>query len=221
MKTINQDSTLGDIVTACPRTADLFQTLKIDFCCGGDRTLRTALKEQGLSAEEVWPSIQTLIDQSASQDEANLADLPPAELAGWIEEHHHAYLRSQLPATGAYLFKILTVHGTNHPELFAVHRLFSQLKAELEQHLVKEEIRLFPDLADQADLIHELKAEHEKAGSLLHDIRHVTRDFSVPADGCQTYALSYAALADLESDLFRHIHLENNLLFPKLAGQNS
>ncbi|MDW7658627.1 MAG: DUF542 domain-containing protein, partial [Bacillota bacterium] len=203
MKSIHQDSALGDIVAAYPSTAGVFQSLKIDYCCGGDRTLRTALKEQGLSLTSVWSSIQSLIDQSASQDEKNPADLAPAELTEWIEEHHHAYLRSQLPAAGTHLFKILTVHGTNHPELFTVHRLFSQLKAELEQHLVKEEVRLFPDPANQADLIEELKAEHEKAGSLLHEIRHVTRDFSVPADGCQTYELTYAALADLESDLFQ------------------
>jgi regulator of cell morphogenesis and NO signaling len=221
MKTIQQNSSLGDIVAAYPRTAALFQTLKIDYCCGGDRTLRAAVEEQGLSLESVWPSIQTMIDQTADQDEVNPADLALAELAAWIEERHHAYLRNQLPAAGAYLFKILTVHGANHPELFTVHRLFSRLKAELEQHLVKEEVRLFPDPADQTDLIEELKAEHEKAGSLLHEIRHETRDFAVPADGCQTYELTYATLADLESDLFQHILLENNLLFPRLAAQKS
>lgn len=225
MKTIHQDSTLGDIVTAYPLTASLFQSLKIDFCCGGERTLRAALKDQDLSLSAVWPSIQDLIEKNellkrTDPAEFNPADLDPSELIDWIEEHHHVWLRSHLPDIAALLFKILSVHGVNHPELFTVHRLFSQLKAELEQHLVKEEVWLFPNPANQTALIDELRAEHEKAGALLRDLRRETFDYSVPEDGCSTYALAVQSLAELETDLFRHIHLENNQLFQRLTAQN-
>ncbi|MBI5087624.1 MAG: hemerythrin domain-containing protein [Actinobacteria bacterium] len=161
------------------------------------------------------------------------ASLDPSELVDHIDTVHHRYLWAELPRISALVDKIATVHGERHPELFEVQRLHGELRADLEPHLTREEQELFPrirqlaeavdsssvwtrDLAAQIDA---LMGEHETVGALLDDLRRVTSGYSVPGDGCASYAACYRALAELEADTHLHVHKENNLLFPAVRSQ--
>jgi len=221
---------IGDIVAACPTTAEVFKKYNIDFCCGGDRPLVSALREQHLDQEEVVSALEAACAAAARSREkyVDWRQAPLNDLIDHIVATHHGYLRRVLPELSVLTTRILQVHGDGHEELFTVHRLFHTLKTELEQHRTKEELRLFPlieeyekdptpeKLAKIRELIAELEAEHDAAGGLLKELRAVTDDYAVPADACLSYRLTYEKLQELESDLFQHIHLENNVLHPRL-----
>jgi regulator of cell morphogenesis and NO signaling len=164
---------------------------------------------------------------------AGWASLDPSELVDHIDTVHHRYLWAELPRISALVDKIATVHGERHPELFEVQRLYGELRADLEPHLTREEQELFPRIRqlakasdpsseltrDLAAQIEALAGEHETVGALLDDLRRVTSGYSVPGDGCASYAACYRALADLEVDTHLHVHKENNLLFPAVRSQ--
>lgn len=219
MDHLNVNSSLGTIVAAIPQAARLFQALRIDYCCGGDRSLTDAARDLDLEPAAVWQQVRNAAAQTSA--EPDLTALSPAELINEIENRHHHWLHGNLPLIGELVFKILQVHGERHPELYELHNLYSRLRLDLEQHLVKEETRLFPGRLDKpalSRLIAELRREHEAAGGALRRMRSLTGDYAVPDDGCPTYRQTYNRLEALESDLFRHIHLENNLLFPRLTA---
>lgn len=142
-------------------------------------------------------------------------------------------MQKELPVLSEFVAKILRVHGAGHPELARVHQLFCELKMELEPHLIKEEEILFPlikeleqNRSDAAReqvkrIIGELEREHSGAGGVLKELRSVTNDYMLPAEACRTYALSFHKLEELESDLFQHIHLENNILFPRVMQETA
>jgi len=150
-----------------------------------------------------------------------------SELIDYIVITHHGFLKRTLPEVSELTAKILRVHGPNHSELFKVHKLFNNLKTELEQHLIKEEEILFPLLKEYegstsaelperiSKVMKELEEEHEGAGGVLKELRKITQDYKVPEDGCSTFGLTYNKIQELESDLFQHIHLENNILFKR------
>ncbi len=221
---------IGAIVSALPKAVEVFTRHKIDFCCGGQRPLSAAIADQGLEAE----TILTELDRAYSEAEqlkqpgrdwrtAGLSDL-----IDHIVNTHHAYLNTTLPEISQLTTTILRVHGANHKELAKVHRLFHSLKLELEQHLITEEEEVFPlvkqfehsgsrEALDRAiTKVEQLESEHEGAGDILKQLRQITEDYAVPPDGCGTFARTYSLLQELEGDLFRHIHLENNILHPRL-----
>ncbi|MDD2371260.1 MAG: iron-sulfur cluster repair di-iron protein [Firmicutes bacterium] len=233
MKRFNSIQNIGDIVVDFPKAAELFKELKIDFCCGGNRPLAIALKEQKLDEEKVMAKLNELyevqqVNHNNSDRDWNEATI--GELVKHIVDTHHAYLWSELPKMSEYVTKILRVHGENHPELLKVHKLFHMVKMELEEHLVKEETNQYPaiyryletkdkvDLIKAVKIIAELEAEHTAAGDILKELRLVTNDYLVPDDACRSYDLTYLKLVEMESDIFQHIHLENNILFPKLEA---
>jgi regulator of cell morphogenesis and NO signaling len=164
-----------------------------------------------------------------SKTDWNLA--PFGQLIDHIINTHHAFLVKNLPRLSELTAKILRVHGAGYQELSKVYRLFHSLKMELEQHLIKEEEVVFPlikefekapslETLNAAErVIEELEAEHEGAGDILKELRKVTSDYAIPADTCNTYVLTYNLLEELEGDLFKHIHLENNILFPRLSKE--
>lgn len=215
------DQSVGNIVTEMPQAAMLFQELKIDFCCGGERKLSAAIAESELDAQVVLQRLQVIASQADKlSQETDLTSLSTAELAMRIEQQHHTWLRENMPLIGELFNKVLLAHGGNHPELFQMHSLFSELRGKLEQHLVREEVQAFPlyekGSSAQAELQlleKTLREEHEHAGSLLHEMRRVAKDYLPPADACPTYSLLLRQLQALESDLFQHIHKENNILF--------
>jgi len=225
---------IGDIVSKFPGAADIFKANKIDFCCGGNRQLKLAIEEGNLDEKQVLKDLNKKYELSKKMTETVDIDWQNStlsELIDYIVNKHHAYLQENLPRVSELSNTILRVHGINHQELSKIHKLFHSLKTELEQHLIKEEEILFPLIkkyeenpsAEQLDkafsVINELEEEHEDAGDVLKELRIVSKDYVVPDDGCNTYQLTYQLLEGLESDLFQHIHLENNILFPRLEKE--
>lgn len=223
-------STVGEIVAMFPKASDLFKTYKIDFCCGGNRSLAEALAEKNLPIEDILHQLQTMYQQSLEKVEKNWLEASYTELIDHIIQKHHRFLMEELPQLSPYVTKVLRVHGPEQPHLVQVHKLFNDLKTELEQHLMKEETKAFPLIIqfeqhptkenEQAmkQVIEELVAEHDTAGDIIKEIRQITNDFTPPFDACGTYRLVYNRLEALEEDLFTHIHLENNILFPRILA---
>lgn len=231
MNKFNSNQKIGDIVTQFPKAADIFKECKIDFCCGGDRLLITAIKEQGIKETELLKRIndsyEKLKNNLYSQDR-NWVEAPLDELVDQIVNVHHAYLYENLPKISELTTKILRVHGEKHPELSRVHKLFHTVKMELEAHLIEEETIQYPainaylrsnseaDLDKAINIINQLQDEHIGAGNILKELREVTNDYDLPSDACTTYRLTYSKLQEMEADIFQHIHLESNILFPRL-----
>lgn len=221
---------IGEIVTRFPKAADVFKDYRVDFCCGGDRPVQEALQEQGLKEDEVLGKINALYEELKDQkiEDKDWTKESAARLIEHVVNTHHAYLNAELPRISELTTKILRVHGANHPEIATVHRLFHQLKLELEQHLIKEEEIEFPLIKEYEEnpsperlqkllqAIEKLGEEHEGAGALLKELRTVTKDYALPEDACNTYRLTYQKLEELENDTFQHVHLENNILFSRL-----
>lgn len=225
------DNTVGDIVASDFRTAGVFERFGIDFCCGGRESLTDACRAAAADPEAVVRELEALPAGEREDDDA--ADWPLDRLIDHIQSVHHAYVREALPRITGYLRRLVEVHGVRHSELALVAAAFDRLNSDLGQHLRKEEQVLFPyvrDLAEQAgqlcgglvspfgsveNPIRMMEREHRDAGDELHMIRKLTRHYTAPDDGCTTYAVCMAELREFERDLHRHIHLENNVLFPK------
>lgn len=218
------DRTVGEIVAESPSLARVFQSFGIDFCCQGGRTLREACDLKKIASAAVIDQLEAAMRDTGSPV-ANPALLPPAELVEHIVSTHHAYLKSELPRIHAMTQRVAHVHGGHTPSLREVHEIFTEMAAELESHLMKEETILFPAiLAMQTEsstalpldgpIAHMLQ-EHDDAGAALSKLRELTHGFTPPPDACNTYRALFAGLLELEDDLHRHIHLENSVLFPK------
>lgn len=234
METVfTKTSKLGDIVTKFPKAGDFFKEHKIDFCCGGHRSLNEAATELGLHVEDLVNTLNKLYSERSTDDQdKNWSEASFAELIDHIVETHHSYLMEELPDLSNFVTLILRVHGQEHPELSDVHKLFHTFKTEIEQHTIKEETESFPiilkfeqDPSDEnyelvKQVIHTLEEEHDEAGDLLKEIRKVTNDFAIPDDACGAYKSVYQRLQEIESDMFQHVHLENNILFPRAMMKN-
>ncbi|MGY4111814.1 iron-sulfur cluster repair di-iron protein [Aeribacillus sp. SP014] len=229
MKTIfTENTTVGEIVAMLPKASDVFKKNKIDFCCGGDRSLKEAADKRGVAIEELMSQLQDLYAATDEKTEKNWLTATYSELIDHIINKHHRYLLEELPNLSPYVTKVMRVHGGNHPHLIKVHKLFNELKTELEQHLWKEESEVFPLISQfekqptseneqkMKKMIADLTNEHDKTGDIIKEIRRITNDYTLPDGACRTYQLVYNRLEALESDLFEHIHLENNVLFPRI-----
>ncbi|PEY38964.1 iron-sulfur cluster repair di-iron protein [Bacillus cereus] len=228
-----ENSVIGDIVTQFPKASDLFKSYRIDFCCGGNRPIIDAINERNLSAEEILTKLNTLYHETKQLNESEIdwKTASYSELIDYIVNKHHRYLNEELPLLSPYVTKVLRVHGAGQPHLAQIHKLFHELKTELEQHLIKEETEDFPlilafeqnptdeNYMKLRKVVDELENEHNHAGDIIKELRKVTNDFTPPVGACRTYRLVYQRLEALESDLFEHIHLENNVLFPRAIAQ--
>jgi regulator of cell morphogenesis and NO signaling len=215
--------TVGDLVAERPELADVFESLGIDFCCGGRRTLEEACREGGLHYESVLARVEAVAPAAAATGRATLADLIRD-----VVESHHAYLRARLPLIDKLLEKVVAAHGERHPELARVRREFAVFAVDLLRHMAKEEQVLFPAIRRLEETrrfpagpfgsirnpIAAMEHEHDDAGDALEIMRAATAGWVPPPDACPTYRALLAALADLERDLHRHVHKENNVLFP-------
>ncbi|MEC1262627.1 iron-sulfur cluster repair di-iron protein [Bacillus swezeyi] len=229
----DQSTKTGDIVTRFPRASQLLKEYRIDFCCGGNRPIGEAIEEQKLNEEEILSKINTLYQETKAlnEKETNWNEAPYSRLIDYVIQTHHAYLYDVLPELSGFVTKVYRVHGIHHPELGQVHQLFHQLKAELEHHLIQEEEQIFPkivayeqtnseaSLTEAVQAIDVLEQEHEACGNILKELRKVTNDYALPEGACTTYTLTYLKLDELETDIFQHIHLENNILFPRLEAE--
>ncbi len=225
---------IGDIVARFPKAGEIFTGYGIDFCCGGHRTLSEAIVEQGLDEVEVLGRLSKSYQETLGRERKDVdwRQESTADLVDHVLNTHHVFMRRELPQLSDLSTTILRVHGASHGEVLSkVHRLFHNLKMEIDQHLIKEEEIVFPLIRGYAEnptssqleriveLNGELMKEHDGAGDVLKELRKVTDQYNVPADGCSTYEMTYRKLKDLESNLFQHIHLENNILFPRFEAQ--
>jgi len=227
-KIINRDQKLGEVISIFPDANKIFNEVKIDYCCGGHNNLGETLKKKGLNVDTF---VERLNDEyskfiESKQEYKDWRKAAPMELIKHIVNNHHNYTFEALKEIDGLLLKILKVHFYNHgEELLKLHKLFGNLKIELEEHLVKEEGILFPlieeyftdkDENKRVELIkfiEELEAEHDGAGNILKEMEGLTRDFTAPKGACTTFKLTYHKLNELEKDLFVHIHKENSILF--------
>ena len=227
----NSKFTVGEIVTKNFSTASVFSKHGIDFCCGGDKTLDDACKEQSVDIAELQKELDEAVQNKGGSIDFNSWSLKL--LADYIEENYHAYIKEKAPVLLQLLKKIVEVHGGRHPELLKINELFSQSAMALSMHLQKEEQILFPlirQISDAAKLgispeeihcgsvqnpISVMMAEHETEGERFEAISKLSGKYQTPADGCNTYRATYEALDEFERKLHEHIHLENNILFPK------
>jgi regulator of cell morphogenesis and NO signaling len=228
---INVTTTVRDLAVIVPGATRVFEKLGIDYCCGGHRTLADACLKAKVPVEQVTASLaqsDALLTEGQDWQAATMT-----ALIQHIVEKHHTFTKEELPRLERLLHKVCGVHGAQHPELLQLKTVFLDLKTELDPHLLKEENVLFPYLtsletatANHAPApraffgtvqnpVRMMTLEHDAAGDLLKEMRAITNDYAVPAEACMSYQTLYQALAGLEADLHEHIHLENNLLFPK------
>jgi regulator of cell morphogenesis and NO signaling len=217
---------IADIVTEDIRTAEVFKKVGIDFCCGGGQNLAETCKEQNIDLEELERSLDT-IENHNSNSAHDYKSWNVDFLCDYIVNTHHKTVLRLLPQIVAYTQKIAEVHGANHPELLEIESLFAQINEELLQHLDNEEVVLFPAIKEQlksrneiskSTIISEISRmtdEHEFAGGAMDYINKISKNYTVPEDGCNTYRVAFKLLEEFEDDLHIHVHLENNILYPK------
>jgi regulator of cell morphogenesis and NO signaling len=229
----NEQSNVGEIVKKFPQAGDYFKSIKIDFCCGGNRPIVEAIIDRGLEVREVLGKLEELYQQAKSRNQLGVDwdQSTCEEVIKLIIEKHHQFMNNELPQLSPYVTKVLRVHGEQHPHLEELHSLFQQLKLEMSEHTLKEEIEVFPIIIQAekdpssvrkealADAMRALEEEHDSAGSIIRRMREITDDFTPPEEACGTYRLVYQRLENMESDLFLHVHLENSVLFPKISQQ--
>lgn len=217
------DRSLGDLVAERGARARVLERLGLDYCCHGDRSLGEACAAAGLDADAVAAELGATLDDPGD----GIAGTGPLALVEHIVATHHRYLDEELPALAALADKVRDVHGQRHPELARVAASVGELRTDLVPHLREEERVVFPAVArvvlgsvdDGVRAgVARLAAEHERAGELLGELRTVSAGYAVPADGCASYRSLYERLEALERDTFRHIHLENNVLFPAVLA---
>lgn len=229
--TIESGQRVGDIVAAYSQASNVFKELGIDFCCGGQRTLGEAVQKRKLDEQEVLTRLNKVCTEERPTwplDWKN-DDRKLTKLMAHIQSNHHDFLRSELPVLREFMKKVARVHGVDHPELLELERMYLKLSEELLEHVDKEERELFPAvrgaeaegsaeaLQTALDILNILEAEHDDAGELLRRMRETTSDYTLPTGACMTYTITFRKLEELEDDMFTHVHLENNLLFPELV----
>ena len=224
---VSTEKTVGELAVESPAAARVFEKHGIDYCCGGKNLLKTACKDRGIEPEAL---LRELAGSKPEPDARDWKTAPLRYLIDHIVARHHAYLKSELPRIADLFAKVVRAHGEREPRLAEVSEVFEVLKEELEAHLMKEEMILFPAIirietgsstgapCSIEHPIARMEYEHESAGRALAQMRHLTLDYHIPDEACNTYRTLFAALIELEGDLHQHIHLENNILFPRAAA---
>ncbi|HJW30593.1 MAG TPA: iron-sulfur cluster repair di-iron protein [Saprospiraceae bacterium] len=228
--TISHQATVGETVAQDYRAAAVFEKYGIDFCCKGQLSIDEACERKKVLPEDVIRDLKLL---NTTQGGIRYEQLSLSDLADHIEGTHHRYIREKSPLIQRYLDKICAVHGDRHPELYEINQLFAASQVELANHMKKEELILFPRIraTEQSAVaaaginlpitgilknpIAMMMTEHETEGDRFHSISVLTHGYQPPADACNTFRVTYGLLQEFEHDLHLHIHLENNILFPK------
>ncbi|RJP62986.1 MAG: iron-sulfur cluster repair di-iron protein [Ignavibacteriales bacterium] len=221
-----------DILTSNIKAAHVFEKHGIDFCCKGNRPLKEACDEKNVSVQTILSELDSVLS-SGVQEEKRYENWDLKFLTEYIVNNHHSYVRNAIPQMIPHLEKVAFKHGNKYPELIEIKSLFEDVAGEMYSHMHKEETILFHIIRYLVDCkkfnekprvggfktvknpIESMEAEHSNAGSALERIRTLTNNFTPPADACNTFQLTYQELHDFEKDLHIHVHLENNILFPK------
>ena len=230
-----KDKTIGAFVAQDFRTAAVFSKYKIDFCCKGNRTINEVCEKQNIDSDTLLQNVYDVL-QSENNSGIDFNSWPLDLLVDYIEKTHHRYVEEKTGIILQFLNKLCSVHGANHPELFKINELFAEGAGELSQHMKKEELMLFPFIKRMVNTkesngvlsqpsfgtvsnpIAMMMQEHDNEGDRFREIANLTNNYTAPADGCTTYKVAFAMLQEFEQDLHKHIHLENNILFPKAVN---
>lgn len=225
------DETLGQIAAKDLRKAEVFKKYGLDFCCGGKKTVKEACAEKGLDVTKVEQELQQA-DKLPSARPLPYNEWSLDFLADYIVNTHHSYVKKTIPDLRQYASKVASVHGDRHPELFAISQLTDEVCKEMTSHMIKEETILFPyikqlvasngngntaygTLTTIEEPINMMEMEHEVVGKNLEKMRELSNNYSLPEDACASYSYLFKTLEEFENDLHLHVHLENNILFPK------
>ena len=236
-ETIGQDignKTIGDFVAEDYRTAKVFEKYGIDFCCGGKVYLSAICMGKGIDLTMILREVEAAKSAPFERSQ-NYSSWALPFLADYIVNTHHAYLKENDGQIASYVRKIAGVHGAHHPEVIQIAAIFDKIASDMTAHLKEEEEVFFPALK-RADAVRvagttpaekdretirvsllKLHREHEEIGDAVHTIRHLANEYAIPGDVCNTYVATYQKLKEFEDDLHKHVHLENNILFPKAA----
>ncbi|MBW7889032.1 MAG: iron-sulfur cluster repair di-iron protein [Bacteroidetes bacterium] len=224
--------TVKEIVTQNFQTAAIFEKYSLDFCCRGGKTIEQACAEKGLDAASIINELSA-VSAGAAADYSRFTEWPLDFLSMYIIINHHTYVRNVLPTLFAHTQKVSTVHGANHPEVVKIAEIFDRVAADLQKHMQMEEQILFPYIRQLLDAqqgkrmltrapfgsivnpIRTMEEEHQVSGDDMYEIRRLSSDYVPPEDSCMTYRISFQELQEFERDLHQHVHLENNILFPK------
>ncbi|MBT56967.1 MAG: iron-sulfur cluster repair di-iron protein [Flavobacteriaceae bacterium] len=224
-----KEKTIADIVTADIRTASIFKRHGIDFCCGGGNILSDVCKEKKIRVSKITNDIEKL---NSTKNEKNYNKMSVNALIKHIIETHHKYVKEKIPTIKDFAKKVSKVHGKNYPETNLIYHLFLRLSDELLDHMNKEEEILFPKIKILIDKTYSksvffsygtilnpikmMEMEHESAKKVLKEIEELSNKYTPPLSACNTYRALYNSLEEFQDDLHIHIHLENNILFPKV-----
>jgi len=223
--------TLAEIMIDNVRSAIVFEEFGLDFCCKGNRSLKSACEDKNIDMQKLVNELANISDTSSATQ--NVTDWQLDFLVDYIINNHHQFVRRMIPIISLHSDKVASVHGQNHPETIEIADLFLAVREELEGHMMKEERILFPQIKQMVlnqrdnsqffpppfgtiqNPIRMMELEHTSAGDAMNQIRELSKNYSHPEDACNTFKALYSELKEFEEDLHKHIHLENNILFPK------
>ncbi len=226
---ITATKTVRELAVEVPNATRVFEKLGIDYCCGGHKSLEEACATAQTPIDRVLLALEQGLDAAAPAPANDWSTAKLGDLVDHIVNKHHSYVKSEVPRLQALIAKVVSVHGNNHPELQRVQVAFSELANELSAHLMKEEQILFPYIKELSsgkgcgpscfgtvqNPIRIMMMEHDGAGEKLREMRLATNEYALPEDACFSYGTLFTALVEFEQDLHQHIHLENNILFPR------
>jgi len=237
---LTTQTTVRELAVTVPGATRVFEQLGIDYCCGGNRTLADACQKSGAALEETVRRLEAARQAFSQSDKsAKWQSESLAALAAHIVDTHHQFTRQELARLEKLLEKVCSRHGETHTELEELRNTFQHLKQDLIPHMLKEEQVLFPYVAQMEEALSEQRArpepffvtvrnpvrmmmsEHDTAGDLLGEMRRITNGYLAPPDACISYQTLYQALQEFEADLHQHIHLQNNILFPRAVEMES
>lgn len=229
---INSQSIVGKIVAENYKAASIFKKYNIDFCCNGNRTIADACNKKQIDENRLIDELSETINTKEAGD-IDVKLFPLDLLTDYIEKTHHRYVEKKIPEITPFLQKVVSVHSGSHPELIKVEQLFFDSTKDLSAHMKKEELMLFPyirllvkaqlsdgkkpqtGIGSAATYIEQMEQEHTAEGERFRRISELTGNYTPPEDACNTYRVTLSLLKEFEEDLHRHIHLENNILFPR------
>lgn len=227
-----EEKSVGELVAEDYRTAGVFEKHQIDFCCHGKRKIGDVIKDANISLEELTDEIKKATE-GALEPQSDFRTWPLDLLSEYIIRTHHKYAETQIGVIKPYLDKICEVHGNKHPELLQIRDIFNKVAGEIVVHQRKEELMIFPFIKRMVkakesnqpfqhnpsksveDPLNLLREEHDIQGDSFKNIAKLSNNYQVPEDGCNTYKVTLNLIREFESDLHKHIHLENNILFPR------
>ncbi|MBX7053952.1 MAG: iron-sulfur cluster repair di-iron protein [Pyrinomonadaceae bacterium] len=228
-----QGKTVREIALEMPLTTRVFEEFRIDYCCHGDTPFDDACKNAGATPEMVLQKIDGVLVGSASSDQESFSKMDLSDLVDHILDKHHVYTRDEMSHLTPLMAKVASRHGNHSPYLLELKDLFQALCDDLGPHMVKEEMVLFPYIqklehshSNHLNVefppfgtvqhpVYMMNIEHEEVGEILAKMREVTNEYTLPAEACPSFTALYHRLGEFERDLHQHIHLENNLLFPR------